>query len=132
MSETTEIHPLNPVAFAVAMIAGPILVTLCTFWALFIPVFALVFGGIPYLVIGTPMALWMALTGPVNAARGALWGALTIFCITAPFAAVTGLLHGGETAAAVLIMGATSAVFATLWAATSGWIYSGITNPEPN
>jgi hypothetical protein len=131
MSEKKEISPLDPVAFAFAMIGGPILVTLCTIWIMFIPGFALLIGGIPYLVIGTPLALLMALTGPVTAGRSAIWGAMTIICITAPFAAVTGLMQQGGDAAGVLFIGAVSALFATLWAATSGWIYSGMTTPEP-
>lgn len=49
---------IDPVAFFGALIGAPILFTLLSFWALFIPVFALVLGGPAYLVIGTPILLW--------------------------------------------------------------------------
>jgi hypothetical protein len=49
---------IDPVAFFAALIGGPVLFTALTFWALFIPVFALVIGGPIYLIIGTPVLLW--------------------------------------------------------------------------
>lgn len=49
---------IDPVAFFVALIGGPILFTAMSFWALFIPVAALMLGGPIYLVIGTPLLLW--------------------------------------------------------------------------
>jgi hypothetical protein len=131
MSEMKEVPPLNPVAFAFAMVGGPLIVTLCTIWIMFIPGFALLIGGIPYLVIGTPLALLMALTGPVTAGRAALWGGMTILCIAVPTAVVSGLMSSKDEAIGVLGMALVCAIFATLWAATSGWIYSGMTTPEP-
>jgi hypothetical protein len=130
MSENTEIQPLRIGAFAVAMIGGPLLVTACTFWYMFIPVIALIVGGIPYLVIGTPMALWMALTGPVTGARGAVWGGLTILFLTA--GAILGASIFATTAEvpAILTVGGFSALFATLWAGTTGWLYSALTAPK--
>ncbi|KEJ88886.1 hypothetical protein [Sulfitobacter donghicola] len=49
---------VDPVAFFIALIGGPILFTATSFWLLFIPVFALAFGGPVYLVIGLPVLLW--------------------------------------------------------------------------
>jgi hypothetical protein len=49
---------IDPVAFFIALIGGPLLFTALSFWALLIPVFALVFGGPVYLVVGTPVLLW--------------------------------------------------------------------------
>ena len=49
---------IDPVAFFVALIGGPLVVTLCGFWVLFIPVFALILGGPLYLMVGTPVLLW--------------------------------------------------------------------------
>lgn len=55
-------HPpryiIDPVAFFVALIFGPLVFTALTFWALFIPVFALGFGFPVYLIVGTPVLLW--------------------------------------------------------------------------
>lgn len=49
---------IDPVAFFIALIGGPILFTALSFWILFIPVFALLFGGPAYLIVGTPVLLW--------------------------------------------------------------------------
>ncbi len=49
---------IDPVAFCLALVGGPLLFTAASFWAFFIPVFALMFGGPVYLVIGTPVLLW--------------------------------------------------------------------------
>ncbi len=49
---------IDPVAFFIALIGGPLLFTALSFWALLIPVFALILGGPIYLVVGTPVLLW--------------------------------------------------------------------------
>jgi hypothetical protein len=130
MSETTEIQPLHVGAFAAAMVGGPLIVTLCSFWILLIPVFALVIGGIPYIVIGTPMALWMALTGPVTFERGARWGGLTILFITAGAILLAVITAQTEAVSAILIVGCVSTLFAMLWAGTTGGIYRAMTKPR--
>lgn len=43
--------------FLISFIAAPILVTAATFW-MFIPIYALIFGGPLYLVAGMPIAAW--------------------------------------------------------------------------
>ncbi|QUJ75601.1 hypothetical protein KDD17_11615 [Sulfitobacter albidus] len=49
---------IDPVAFAVALIGGPVIFTLFSFWALFVPIFALAMGGPVYLLLGTPLLMW--------------------------------------------------------------------------
>ncbi|MEP1793022.1 hypothetical protein [Parasphingorhabdus sp.] len=49
---------IDPVAFFIALIAGPLLFTAASFWVMLIPVFALGLGGPLYLAIGTPLLLW--------------------------------------------------------------------------
>ena len=49
---------IDPVAFFVALIGGPLIFTGMTLWAFFIPVAALLFGGPAYLIVGTPLLLW--------------------------------------------------------------------------
>lgn len=49
---------IDPLAFVLALLGAPILVALLGFWLLFIPVFAIYFGGPLYLVLGTPVLLW--------------------------------------------------------------------------
>ena len=48
---------IDPVAFFVALIGGPLLVTALTFWIAGVPIFALMFGGPFYLALGTPLLL---------------------------------------------------------------------------
>lgn len=50
-------YAIDPVAFALALVLAPIVVAVLGFWALLIPVAALVFGGPLYLVVGTPILL---------------------------------------------------------------------------
>jgi hypothetical protein len=67
MTTKKEILPtLDPVAFAGALVLAPLLVALLFFWALLIPVFAVAFGAIPYLVFGTPVLLWMVTRYPLQ------------------------------------------------------------------
>ncbi|MGL5011741.1 MAG: hypothetical protein ACRC6I_17840 [Paracoccaceae bacterium] len=130
MSEAAEIPPLDPVAFFIALISGPIIFTLLTFWIVFIPVFALVIGGIPYLVIGTPVLLWMALTGPVNGARSAIWAGLTNAGLTAGGVLGALIVAKPEDAGFVAMFGAFCIGFGMAWAAAFGIIYRNITD-EP-
>ena len=48
---------IDPVAFFIALFGAPLLVALLGFWAFFIPIFALVFGGPIYLLLATPALL---------------------------------------------------------------------------
>jgi hypothetical protein len=130
MSEKTEIPPLHVAAFAVSMIAGPLLFTALTFWVALIPVYALAFGGIPYLVIGTPIALWMALYGPVTIERALKWSGLTILFFTAAGSLIAALTNSGEWVPAVLAIGVFSAFFGMAWSATTGWLYAAMTNEK--
>ncbi|THH34409.1 hypothetical protein E4Z66_18405 [Aliishimia ponticola] len=49
---------VDPMAFFLALFGAPILVAALCFWALFIPVFAVIYGGPLYLAAGTPALLW--------------------------------------------------------------------------
>lgn len=60
MSDENERLPLlDPVAFVLALVLSPILIAVLFFWLALVPVAALFFGAIPYLVFGTPVLLWM-------------------------------------------------------------------------
>ncbi|MEP5154845.1 hypothetical protein [Planktotalea sp.] len=48
---------IHPLAFTLALVCAPLLVALFGFW-LFIPVFAIAFGGPLYLALGVPALLW--------------------------------------------------------------------------
>jgi hypothetical protein len=129
--------PLNPVAFAMALVAAPILVTLCTFWIAFIPVFALIFGGPVYLLAGTPVLLVMSLKVPLTPGRCAWAAFLTIVVLTVVVAAANIQMRatpyeGNALVAELggyLMFGAFCAIFATIWAATFGVLYARFCRP---
>lgn len=50
-------YAIDPVAFFLALIAAPLWVALLFCWVVLIPVFAVLFGGLFYLVLGTPVLL---------------------------------------------------------------------------
>lgn len=63
MTEISEIpgarrSPVDPLAFTLALVLAPLVFALLFFWVLLIPVFAVIFGAIPYLFFGTPIFLW--------------------------------------------------------------------------
>jgi len=55
----TERRIIDPIAFAFALLGAPILVAIAGFWLLLIPIAALGFGYIPYLVVGGPFFFWL-------------------------------------------------------------------------
>lgn len=88
MTARQEILPtLDPIAFASALVLSPLMVAALTFWVLLIPVFAVVLGGVPYLVFGTPILLWMVTRFPLTFGTFALGGLLAhvlfILCLAA-------------------------------------------------
>ncbi|WP_341368170.1 hypothetical protein [Yoonia sp. BS5-3] len=50
-------YSVNPTAFVLALVCAPLFITLMSFWTV-IGLFALPFGVLPYLIIGTPILLW--------------------------------------------------------------------------
>ena len=61
MTEICEIpapknrYLIDPVAFFAALVLAPLLIALLGFWLILIPVFAVVMGGLPYLLAGGPL-----------------------------------------------------------------------------
>lgn len=83
-------YVIDPVAFFVALIGGPLLFTGLSFWFFLIPVFALGFGGPLYLLIGTPLLLHHLARHkcvPGNLAQLAMYTVLAILPVSA-FAAL--------------------------------------------
>jgi hypothetical protein len=54
-SGTPPRHTVDPVAFIVALVMAPLSIAALGFWALLVPVFAVYFGAIPYLLFGAPL-----------------------------------------------------------------------------
>ena len=131
MTEHTENHRyiIDPVAFFAALIGAPLIFTAATFWLVFIPVGALIVGGLPYLVLGCPLLLihlrrhapdgsdiaWLAVvasTAPV--------GLGTLAAVLAPRGNHTEIISIGIATMAV------SALFAAGWGATFAWLYKAL------
>lgn len=84
MTKIEEIFPtLDPIAFVGALILAPLLVAVLFFWLLLIPVVALAFGAVPYLLFATPVLAWMVTRYPVAQGLFAVGGLLAhfAFCI---------------------------------------------------
>lgn len=82
---------LDPVAFALALVLAPLVVALVFFWLLLIPVLAVIFGAVPYLVFGTPALMWMVTRHRPSLGRFALSG-LIVHVIFLACLAAWGLL----------------------------------------
>lgn len=120
-------HPIDPVAFFLAMAAGPLLVALLGFPLLLIPVFALVIGGPLYLTIGIPVML-VTLSRNKASARLFGWTALLTFtallcagALVVALAPAHSFVHDMGSAVILSLFGF---VFAPLWGSTSGWLYT--------
>lgn len=134
MTEITEntANPryiIDPVAFFGALVGGPILFTAATFWILYIPVFALAVGGIPYLLVGAPVLLIHLRYRPAQVG-GIAW--LAFLSFAAAWVAVTLVLLlanpdelGGTFAFSVIVL-AFGTFFSTCWGASFGWLYTAL------
>lgn len=115
---------IDPVAFFVALIGGPLMVTLATCWILFIPVIALGLGGPVYLILGTPLLL-------IHLHRNAGdTGEITFLAFLAnlslfPLAVVADVLGDPwDLSEGILFYGAFGMIFAPAWAAGFGYVYT--------
>lgn len=122
-------YAIDPVAFFIALFGGPLVFTAATFWLLFIPVFALGFGAIPYLFLGTPILLFHLNRHPAQPGRLAGLALITLLALCIPLVALT-LLSGEQDVLSVgtgyLLAGM---VFGPCWAACFGWIYGKLARP---
>lgn len=123
MTAKIEVLPLlDPIAFVLALICAPVLVAVVGFAIFFIPVFALVFGGPVYLIVGTPILLWMVTRFPPDAKVFACAGFL------ANCALIVGLgtwhaLAGVEDPNELIGMALCGLIFAPLWGAVFARLY---------
>lgn len=121
LSPTTRL--VDPVAFFTALIGGPVLFTLATFWAI-IPVFALAFGGLPYLLFGTPILL--IYLARKKASPGAIAGLafLTVATGIALLWALAPLAADPEGLRAMAGMGLFGLAFGPIWGLCFAGLYS--------
>lgn len=119
-----RIGDVNVPAFALALLFAPSLVAALTFWAYFIPVLALFWGWVPYLVFGGPALFLFLLVFPANP----FLTALLLFCVnwlafdpSFDLARELGMQISPKTAEFNLQFGS---VFAPLWGFAFGVIYT--------
>jgi hypothetical protein len=116
---------VDPVAFFLALLGGPALFTLLTCW-LVIPVFALAFGVLPYLLIGTPLLLIYLRRRPVTP-RAISW--LAFHAFVAAWVIYANMLYfafpGGAASSALWVL-PFGAIFAPCWGACFGMLYRGM------
>lgn len=116
-------YVIDPVAFFVALFGGPILFTVATCWLMLIPVGALIVGGPPYLLIGTPVLLYHLSRNPAQ--PGDLAGVALAVCLVPCLIAVLCAALIGAHGAAMLILFILicAAIFAPCWAACFAVLY---------
>lgn len=114
---------VDPVAFSVALIGGPLFVTAVSFWLLFIPVLALIIGGPFYVLVGGPMVL-----AHLHRHRGSQSSIIWLACRTIIIVSILGMLAcvlAGHPDAvyAIILLSFPAMIFGFLWAWAFGWIY---------
>lgn len=111
--------PLDPIAFFTALILAPFIVTLMTFYLL-VPIAALIIGLPIYLVIGTPVLLWMVGRKPPVFAVYAAAGFLVDLGLILASAALAPSTQSLQTLVGLALPGL---IFAPLWAGCFAWLY---------
>ncbi|MEL6683554.1 MAG: hypothetical protein AAFQ09_13095 [Pseudomonadota bacterium] len=117
-------YSINPIAFVIALLLAPLLVTLLSFWTI-IGLFAIYFGLLPYLIVGTPILIWAV--GRIKPTFGAyaclgLFGNVAMgiagFLIMAP------QIGHEDAITSVLFLAGFGFIFAPLYAGAFGSLYA--------
>lgn len=106
---------IDPVAFFIALIGGPLIITAMTFWVFLVPVFALVLGGPVYLVIGTPLLLWTLRYREPKPDEIAVLAFRSTFGLCAVIVIYALITSKPEILTGLPFFGAFSLIFAPLW-----------------
>lgn len=118
-----ETYVIDPVAFFFALVAAPLAVAAGGFWALGIPIVAVVFGGPVYLAIGVPVLLWYLGRRPPEPWRIAGL-ALASYGVSAAVFMLYQLVTGGERAVQEFsLFAGFGLIFAPLWGGVFGIFY---------
>jgi hypothetical protein len=124
MSDTTERLPiLDPIAFAGALVLAPLLVAALFFWIILIPVAAVFFGGLPYLVFGGPVFLWMVTRYPPDFGTFAVGGlaAHALFVLSLALWQMSDDYQGNEILGFMALWGLP---FCLGWGGAFSWLYA--------
>ena len=115
-------HVIDPVAFVLALLGAPLVVTVALCWAV-IPIFALAFGAPAYLICGTPTLLWYLRRFEAKPIAVGVF-AVAVNTATLPILLWSDVLPGRQDAGQILAMfGGFGGVFAFLWGLAFGWLY---------
>lgn len=122
-TKVRETYVIDPVAFFFALIGAPLAVAAGGFWALLIPVFAVVMGGPFYLAIGMPVLLWHLGRRPPEPWRIAGLALLSFAIPAVVTLAYFYFAMGPREAQQLLVFAGFGAVFAPLWGGIFGIFY---------
>lgn len=114
---------VDPVAFFAALIAGPLLFTAATFWALLIPVFALFFGGPVYLIVGTPVLLWYLRRNDGDPTDLAVLAFVVLLAFFVLIVIIAAILRDEDVFGVAFFIGGFGMIFAPTWAYFFGRLY---------
>lgn len=109
-------------AFALALVLAPLWVTLLTF-VFVVPVFALLFGALPYLAVGGPLLFWLASRRPITPADTAWYAFAANVALLALSAAAAAILGDEELFGLSVFIFGFGCIFAPLWGLAFGWLY---------
>ncbi|MCY4335548.1 MAG: hypothetical protein OXC60_12875 [Litoreibacter sp.] len=122
MRPSRETRLIDPIAFVGALICAPLLIAAVFCWVLFIPVFAVGFGALPYLLFGTPVYFWLLSRGEERQTRFALAGFIVNAFGALVLTASQRIGFSGAFDMFQLYIGFGS-VFAPIWSAAFVWLY---------
>ncbi|OIQ35014.1 MAG: hypothetical protein BM559_03400 [Roseobacter sp. MedPE-SWchi] len=114
-------HLVDPVAFGLAMVGGPLLTGILGAPALLIPTIATVFGGPIYLLVGVPVMLVALRRQPLAPGGWALLALMTHLALFTPIFLLAWLADGNFDGTSLFLCFGSG--FAPLWGFLSGEIY---------
>lgn len=119
---------VDPVAFFVALVAGPLAVTAATFW-LVVPVFALGLGAPFYVLLGAPLMAWHMRYHRPNPRRFAMLGLLANLGTPVLLMAYAALIDDIYLKDMWLFFFGFGMIFAPAWCSTFAVIYRRLERP---
>ena len=124
MTAELETRPLlDPVAFVGALLLAPLMVAALFFWVILIPVAAVILGGLPYLIFGGPVFLWMVTRYPPDFGTFAIGGLAAHLLFVLCFA-LWGFADTGRDDDMLGFLALWGVPFSLGWGGTFGWLYA--------
>ena len=117
-------YAIDPVAFAKALILAPLIIAAIGFWALMIPVFAVLFGGPLYLIIGTPVLMVYLHYAKGSPSGAALLGFLSVVVCALPIVLYLSVAGPFRYWDGIFFWVIFALLFGPLWGGTFGYLYN--------